>query len=397
MSRITQQLATVTRLSTLLPVGLAGVSAAALVGLAPGWATAVAAGAVALTGLAAAWWSGKNVRRLSDTLAEVERERAAEPSQTVVPKAYRHLGDFARRVPPLWANHVEMARGQTEAALDDLSVRFSGIHDRLAAAEAASHDTVHNIAGGSGVVGLISHADQELSAIVGRLEQALLSKGVLLKQIGELVSWTEELKRMATDVTTIAQQTNLLALNAAIEAARAGEAGRGFAVVADEVRKLSTLSSNTGDSISKRVEQISQAIERTAGMATDFEQGDSATVADAKADIHAVIRSMTSAIDGLVGSSQQLEHESGQIRGEVSNIMISLQFQDRVSQILHHVLNDMGKLQRLVDTGDDHAVADLNVDAWLTALESTYTTLEQKQLHHGSQVSAPDAGEITFF
>ena len=64
MSRINQQLATVTRLSTWLPAGVAGASAVALVGLAPGMAAAVAAGALALTGLAASWWAGRSARQL---------------------------------------------------------------------------------------------------------------------------------------------------------------------------------------------------------------------------------------------------------------------------------------------------------------------------------------------
>ncbi|MDD5249754.1 MAG: methyl-accepting chemotaxis protein, partial [Rhodocyclaceae bacterium] len=213
----------------------------------------------------------------------------------------------------------------------------------------------------------------------------------------------DALKHMAKDVGEIAKQTNLLALNAAIEAARAGDVGRGFAVVADEVRKLSDLSGETGKKISATIETVNQAIASTLEISSRYARQDEEMVANSEKVIEHVVSRVHGAVQGLVDASDQLRQENQSVGEEIAEVLVALQFQDRVSQVLGHVRNDMGKLnERIVN--QERRVAEgvnpgaIDATAWLDELSHTYTVPEQHVVHRGGKPAATaDSADITFF
>ncbi len=114
---------------------------------------------------------------------------------------------------------------------------------------------------------------------------------------------------------------------------------------------------------------------------------------------------LRSTTDGLSEAATEFRNESITIRHEVEGALVALQFQDRVSQMLGHVYQDMDKLGSHITTAENAVdIHSIDVDEWLNELASTYTMAEQLTVHHGEGAEVTSIGknintesEITFF
>lgn len=278
-----------------------------------------------------------------ETVKRVQAQRAETLAASAAEAERRQLSARISTLADQVAGQVMIALQEAEEGIASAIASFMRIAQETREAAAIDRSLMDSQNENS-VQYITGRACGVMASFVYRILDISRNIAASSQRMQELTRVIGELRGLLNEVETVADRTALLALNASIEAARAGEAGRGFSVVAAEVRKLSERSQNAATRMRHLTHTLlkeSETVHNDLSSVSAYGEEESR---NAQADLDDLMKNVTASYEQTNSLLAHLADTSLRVSNDIGRVIVALQFHDLVRQRLEHVADPLLRL-----------------------------------------------------
>lgn len=289
---------------------------------------------------------------------------------------------MASQVVPVWQRQVEASRAEAEQGLGGLLESFNQLSSGLATAVDATANGSQNQLGAGAADEIVDRRQDLVDRMLEPVEALRALRGEVQAELERFAALMVALRRTGKDLDTLGRHARLVAMNASIEANRAGQSQAGFGAVAREVLGLSI---DTSSHAQRLLDSLREAEGRLGEMRSrlELDTGNAETLGmELRQRARAIVTALVGDMGDALAGSRELRETSQQLQAALDGVFVGFQFQDRFSQMLGSVLTDMERFTAWLGEGRPASHAD--AAAWLKRLDDSYTMEQQRSHHHGT-------------
>ncbi|MGO9115298.1 MAG: methyl-accepting chemotaxis protein [Thermoguttaceae bacterium] len=279
------------------------------------------------------------------------------------------------------ANQVEQAVVGVCGNFQDMAARARQAAARVPLAKSTAADGPR--ADAEGVNGLISSTRETMGSLLQRIEQTSEFSSLAVQRMRTIEERIGGLDEILHEIDEIAAQARVLALNGQLEAARLGAKGNAFAIVATETSKMANHAMTSSMTIRETTELVSAGIGGTSKELRERAAADSREAAMSRDEVDRVLDAMTVLHEETQRTIEEAKRESDQLARDISAAVMTMQFQDTVSQRIGHVIHTLEEMHGALESqmGSSGAASSFApAQDWANRMAGRYTMASEHKV-----------------